>query len=204
MADRSALVIAGFFAAGAAWILAAHLAAERRGGNAPYTEEQATEESSAMAAAESAGRARAATERAQGEAADAADTADTARIGDCQRVAGDRAEPAPCAEIAPGWPPEIAYGAPYDALKPLEFSSAAAARAVFDAEDDYSGLPRDAGYELVDAYCTACHSLQIVMQQRYAREGWDRRLDWMVETQGMAEMPTEDRAIVLDYLARHF
>ncbi|GAB4526446.1 MAG: hypothetical protein Tsb0010_09810 [Parvularculaceae bacterium] len=204
MADRSALIIAAFFAAAAGWAAAAYLAAGRRGGDAPQAEERHAERSAAAVMEGAAPGANAGAAAAAIEEGGAGAAAGLSPQPACQIVSGARAQRAPCAEIAPGWPPEIAYGLPYDALKPLEFSTVAAARAVFDPEDAYSGLPRDEGYALVDAYCTACHSLQIVMQQRYARAGWDRRLDWMVETQGMAAMPPEDRAIILDYLARHF
>lgn len=52
--------------------------------------------------------------------------------------------------------------------------------------------------------CTACHSEMIVAQQGKTREGWDKMLDWMVEEQGMAELPENDRTIILDYLATHY
>lgn len=52
--------------------------------------------------------------------------------------------------------------------------------------------------------CVACHSEMIVAQQGKTREGWDKLFDWMVEEQGMAELPEDDREIILDYLAAHY
>jgi hypothetical protein len=57
---------------------------------------------------------------------------------------------------------------------------------------------------LVDQNCTACHSIRIVMQQHATEERWDHLLTWMVEEQGMWEMPEEERATVLAYLTEHF
>jgi cytochrome c len=44
----------------------------------------------------------------------------------------------------------------------------------------------------------------IVAQQGKTREGWDEMLVWMVEEQGMAEIPEDERNIILDYLAEHY
>jgi hypothetical protein len=74
----------------------------------------------------------------------------------------------------------------------------------FDPADDYFGLPRIGAFEDVEAYCTACHSLQIVMQQRASKARWDYMLTWMSEKQGMAKMPEDDRQRILDYLSSNF
>ena len=52
--------------------------------------------------------------------------------------------------------------------------------------------------------CGACHSLRLVQQQGLSRERWDELLAWMVEEQGMAELPAAERELVLDYLAEHY
>jgi len=70
-----------------------------------------------------------------------------------------------------------------------------------EAQDD-AGLPAGKGREEVELYCSACHSLKLVTQQGLTREAWDELLVWMVEEQGMAEISSDDRKIVLDYLAR--
>jgi len=99
---------------------------------------------------------------------------------------------------------EINYAPGYSALDPLTQLNNAQGETLFDPQDNYWGLPRSAGYEEVAAYCTACHSLRIVMQQRQPREGWNYLLTWMTEKQGMAPPPTADREILLDYLSQHF
>lgn len=114
---------------------------------------------------------------------------------------GTRAER--IAEFAQNWDPEPQYDFAFNALDP-SFEIAASADSVFDPSDDYWGLPRDVGYELVSAYCSACHSLSIVMQQKATPERWDEILDWMVETQGMARLNPEDRTAIHAYLSAHF
>lgn len=71
-------------------------------------------------------------------------------------------------------------------------------------DDDFDGLPPGEGQELVYNNCTACHSLAIVQQSDFSRRVWDEVLTWMVESQGMWEMPEEERQIVLDYLVEHY
>ncbi len=105
--------------------------------------------------------------------------------------------------FAEDWDKEAAYPPPYDALDP-SVSLNAGANALFDPTDDYWGLPRSEGYDLVDGYCTACHSIRIVMQQRADRARWDELLTWMVKKQGMPEINPADREQVLTYLSTEF
>lgn len=69
-----------------------------------------------------------------------------------------------------------------------------------------SALPTspDGTHEYVSAVCGACHSLNIVTQQRVSRQRWSELLVWMVEKQGMPELASEDESQVVDYLAKHF
>ncbi|GJL96088.1 MAG: hypothetical protein DHS20C05_24930 [Hyphococcus sp.] len=99
---------------------------------------------------------------------------------------------------------QINYAPAYSALDPLLSIDTNTNPSQFDPQDDYWGLPRSKGSEETAAYCTACHSLRIVMQQRQSRDGWDYLLTWMTEKQGMAEPFPEDREILLDYLTREF
>lgn len=63
-------------------------------------------------------------------------------------------------------------------------------------------LEEGPGKEEVEIYCSACHSLQIVVQQKgLTRARWDELLDWMVEEQAMEEMEPGERKLVLDYLS---
>jgi len=71
-------------------------------------------------------------------------------------------------------------------------------------EEDFGQLVVAEGVEETWYACTACHSEMIVAQQGKTREGWDEMLEWMVEEQGMAELPETERDIILDYLAEHY
>ncbi|NNG05280.1 MAG: cytochrome C-552 [Inquilinus sp.] len=93
-------------------------------------------------------------------------------------------------------------GPGYDPLAPSH-APAPSAPAI-ETSDEYGGLPVGEGVDLTYYMCGACHSIRLVTQQRVTRARWDYLLDWMVEKQGMAPLPPEDRAVVLDYLSRHF
>ena len=71
-------------------------------------------------------------------------------------------------------------------------------------------LPTDAsdgdhpGKDLVALYCAACHSLEIVEQQKQTEAGWRYLLKWMEEEQGMARLPGADEAQIIAYLSDTF
>lgn len=58
--------------------------------------------------------------------------------------------------------------------------------------------------KLVAAVCSACHSLHMVTQQGLSRQRWDETLDWMIEEQGMDELPGDDREAILKYLSTYY
>lgn len=68
------------------------------------------------------------------------------------------------------------------------------------AEVEIDGMPPGPGRDEVHAICSACHSINLVNQQRLSRQRWDQLLDWMVEKQGMPEPDPAERALILDYL----
>ncbi|WP_372424646.1 hypothetical protein [Salinarimonas chemoclinalis] len=69
---------------------------------------------------------------------------------------------------------------------------------------DFADLPDTPGMEDTYYLCSACHSLDIVTQQRLTDARWDYTWTWMVEQQGMAEMDDETKETILSYLKRHF
>ena len=73
------------------------------------------------------------------------------------------------------------------------------------AEDELTsmGLPEDVGRDEVEAYCGACHSLRLVVQQGLSRPAWEETLQWMVDEQEMEPLEAEDYKLVLDYLSKH-
>ncbi len=71
------------------------------------------------------------------------------------------------------------------------------------ADDEFFGLPEDTGREEVLAYCGACHSMMLVVQQGLTRQDWAELLVWMYEEQEMEPLEREEEKLVLDYLAEH-
>jgi hypothetical protein len=108
------------------------------------------------------------------------------------------------AVLAESWPTTPDFTPPYDALDPTVATLKTRKVSRFDPEDEYWGLPRTAGHELVAGLCSYCHSLRIVMQQHATERRWSEILDWMVARQGMPALAPQDRAVVLEYLVRHF
>lgn len=80
----------------------------------------------------------------------------------------------------------------------------AAEEATETAEADFGQLFVAEGVEETYYTCTACHSEMIVAQQGKTRNGWKKQLVWMVEEQGMNELPEDELNVVLDYLAAHY
>jgi len=89
--------------------------------------------------------------------------------------------------------------------EPLETGGSDSAEDVIDAQDeDFGQLVVAEGVDATFYACTVCHSEMIVAQQGKTRNGWDELLEWMVEEQGMSELPEEERNQILDYLAEHY
>ncbi|SMO98444.1 cytochrome C-552 [Paracoccus laeviglucosivorans] len=72
------------------------------------------------------------------------------------------------------------------------------------AEQEFDGLPAGAGAEETYYQCVACHSVQIIQQQRVTDHRWDELWRWMVEAQGMAEPDPETKELILAYLKQNF
>lgn len=73
-----------------------------------------------------------------------------------------------------------------------------------DDEALLASLPEGPGKEETFYLCHSCHSFRLVSQQRLSRKHWDKTLDWMVEEQGMPEVASEERALILDYLEANY
>ncbi|KGJ05329.1 hypothetical protein SAMN04487972_10631 [Paracoccus halophilus] len=72
------------------------------------------------------------------------------------------------------------------------------------ASAEFGGLPDAPGAEETYYQCVACHSTEIIKQQRITDARWDDLWGWMVEQQGMVEPEPEIRAAILGYLKTHF
>ena len=79
---------------------------------------------------------------------------------------------------------EIDYLPVYSALDTYTTTSVDIVQPIFNPSVDYWGLPKSVGYENVAAYCSTCHTLQIIMQQRLSRHGWDYLLSGWWKSRG--------------------
>ena len=74
---------------------------------------------------------------------------------------------------------------------------------VVDGIDTLTGLIAEGDYLLVKSNCLACHSSKLILQNRATREGWSEMIDWMQETQGLADLGPH-RGPIIDYLATYY
>ncbi|MBC9245193.1 cytochrome C-552 [Paracoccus sp. 11-3] len=72
------------------------------------------------------------------------------------------------------------------------------------ANAELGGLPDAPGAEETYYQCVACHSTDIIKQQRITDARWDELWQWMVEEQGMFEPDPETRDVILAYLKTQF
>ena len=66
-----------------------------------------------------------------------------------------------------------------------------------------TGLIVDDGVDEVNRNCGACHSLDLVTQNRADRNGWKDIIVWMQETQGLWDLG-ESEDVILTYLAKNY
>lgn len=59
------------------------------------------------------------------------------------------------------------------------------------------------GVQLVRAHCVACHSTQLITQNRMRREGWLDAIRYMQAQHNLWPLGVDEDPI-LDYLARHY
>lgn len=67
---------------------------------------------------------------------------------------------------------------------------------------DLAAMPDGEGKDFVYLVCADCHSMDHVLQKRYARAGWRAALKRMTLDFGMAELEPDETALVLDYLTK--
>ena len=66
-----------------------------------------------------------------------------------------------------------------------------------------NGLIEDAGWELVQANCSGCHSLSLVTQNHMTRSNWIHTIRWMQKKQGLWELG-DSEAVIVDYLEKNY
>ena len=77
-----------------------------------------------------------------------------------------------------------------------------ASNLVAQEKNRYQSLQPGEGVELVVKNCTACHSVDIILQNHMSRKGWNAQIVLMQKEQGMGSLNKEDRKVILDYLAK--
>ncbi|MFC5586959.1 c-type cytochrome [Nitratireductor kimnyeongensis] len=100
----------------------------------------------------------------------------------------------------------VGFGAAMEETASAEQTASAesAKNDVQEIEGDFGRLKVAPGVDTIFYACTACHSEMIIAQQGLTREGWDEMLDWMIDEQGMDDIPEPDRNDILDYLSTHY
>jgi cytochrome c len=91
--------------------------------------------------------------------------------------------------------------APIDLAAAVEPAPSAAAS---DADPEFGVLVSAKGAEETFAYCTACHSERIVVQQGLSKSDWEELMVWMIEEQEMDEIEEPDYSLIIGYLATHY
>src|SRR5512140_1325693 len=59
-------------------------------------------------------------------------------------------------------------------------------------------LPDGPGRDVVQATCSGCHALNLVVNDGYSRQEWQ----YVIST--MVNLPANDMAVITDYLATHY
>ena len=74
-----------------------------------------------------------------------------------------------------------------------------------DSEIDAStGLVKAGAWEEVRAFCSGCHSVDLVTSQHNNAAGWQQTIRTMQRSHNMVELPAPTEARIVDYLAKHF
>lgn len=73
-----------------------------------------------------------------------------------------------------------------------------------EANAELGGLPNGPGAEETYYQCVACHSTDIIKQQRVTDQRWDEVWAWMVAQQGMVEPDADTKTLILTYLKTNF
>jgi len=66
-----------------------------------------------------------------------------------------------------------------------------------------TGLIVDTSVMIVRATCTACHSINLVTQNKADRKGWKDMIVWMQESQGLWDLGANED-LILNYLAKNY
>lgn len=76
--------------------------------------------------------------------------------------------------------------------------------ATAEGNAEFARLPDGLGAEETYYQCVACHSVEIIKQQRISDSRWDELWTWMVEQQGMVAPDDDTKQVILTYLKENF
>jgi hypothetical protein len=66
----------------------------------------------------------------------------------------------------------------------------------------FKELPPGKGRAEVEAACYACHSADLLAQQRLTEKQWTASVDKMIRWGAVVK--DEDKSVIIDYLSRHY
>ncbi len=66
-----------------------------------------------------------------------------------------------------------------------------------------TGLKEGEGLMTVVTHCTACHSAQLIIQNRMNKERWNATIRWMQETQNLWPLG-ENQEVIVNYLVKNY
>jgi hypothetical protein len=87
--------------------------------------------------------------------------------------------------------------------EPEALAAADGTKGIVEGIDTLTGLIAEGDYLLVKGNCLACHSANLITQNRATAAGWNAMIDWMQEKQGLADLGINRQPIVT-YLATYY
>src|SRR3546814_2370498 len=69
--------------------------------------------------------------------------------------------------------------------------------------DSQTGMVVDKNMDIVVASCSACHSTELIRQNRFIRDGWIAKISWMQREHNVCELGASEKAS-LDYLEKYY
>jgi len=70
--------------------------------------------------------------------------------------------------------------------------------------DKVTGLVKADGWDTVRNNCIACHSAKLITQNHGTRNKWQAIIQWMQETQGLAQLDADTLNTIVTYLTAHY
>ncbi len=87
--------------------------------------------------------------------------------------------------------------------KPVVVEKNSASNDIVDGIHVRTGLIDDEGLLTVIGNCTACHSAQLITQNRMNKEQWDATIRWMQESQNLWDLG-DNQEVIVNYLVKNY